>query len=188
MLACRAPPCHRDAFKSVRRAHDGSPSASCASFKSQSTCIYAPPFFPCPLLRRQRKCPRMSSKPHSFTTLVSGTRTMLPSRRSQPHSSIFEFCINPCQESWARQEAAGMYNSAQYAEIKDKVECMNGTAIAGQDVFRCQNVSPCTIHHEFQSLMNRYRLTCFTSCRTPSSAALAVSDLLHGVRVHRSSC
>ncbi|KAI4670835.1 uncharacterized protein J4E88_009587 [Alternaria novae-zelandiae] len=44
------------------------------------------------------------------------------------------------KESWARQEAAGMYNSAQYAEIKDKVECMNGTAIAGQDVFRCQNI------------------------------------------------
>lgn len=183
--AYRAPPCRRVAFKSVRRAHDGSPSASCASSKSQSTCTYAPPFFPCPPLRRQRKCPKMSSKPHSFMTLVSGTRTMLPSRRSQPHFSTFEFCINTYQESWARQEAAGMYNSAQYAEIKDKVECMNGTAIAGQDTFRCQNVSSCTINHDFQSLTYLCRLTYFISCPTPSSAALAVSDLLHGVSTYR---
>lgn len=51
------------------------------------------------------------------------------------------FGVNHEQESWARQEAAGMYNSAQYAEIKDKVECVNGTAIAGTDVFKCSNVS-----------------------------------------------
>jgi choice-of-anchor B domain-containing protein len=44
------------------------------------------------------------------------------------------------KESWARQEAAGMYNSAQYAEIKDKVECLNGTAVTGNDVFQCKNI------------------------------------------------
>ncbi|CAO2654961.1 Nn.00g116940.m01.CDS01 [Neocucurbitaria sp. VM-36] len=44
------------------------------------------------------------------------------------------------KESWARQEAAGAYNSAQYAEIKDKVECINGTAISGTDTFRCSNI------------------------------------------------
>ncbi|KAA8627598.1 hypothetical protein PtrSN002B_007754 [Pyrenophora tritici-repentis] len=56
------------------------------------------------------------------------------------------------KESWARQEAAGMYKSAQYAEIKDKVECVNGTAITGNDVFRCQNVSSRDIIPELQQL------------------------------------
>ncbi|CBX93901.1 hypothetical protein IAQ61_003776 [Plenodomus lingam] len=44
------------------------------------------------------------------------------------------------KESWARQEAMGAYNSAQYPEIKDKVECINGTATAGADVFKCSNI------------------------------------------------
>jgi hypothetical protein len=34
-----------------------------------------------------------------------------------------------------------MYDSLQYAEIKGKVECLNGTAVTGGDVFRCKNVS-----------------------------------------------
>jgi hypothetical protein len=58
---------------------------------------------------------------------------------------MFGLEINVLQESWARQEAAGMYNSAQYAEIKDKVECVNGTAIAGNDIFRCSNVSSASV-------------------------------------------
>ena len=49
--------------------------------------------------------------------------------------------IDSWQESWARQEAAGAYNSIQYAEIKDKVECINGTAVTDKDTFRCKNVS-----------------------------------------------
>lgn len=34
-----------------------------------------------------------------------------------------------------------MYNSAQFAEVKNKVECINGTAITDTDVFKCKNVS-----------------------------------------------
>lgn len=45
------------------------------------------------------------------------------------------------QETWSRQEAAGKYDSAQYAEIKDFVPCSNGTATYGKDTFRCKNVS-----------------------------------------------
>ncbi|KAH7561514.1 hypothetical protein BM1_02618 [Bipolaris maydis] len=44
------------------------------------------------------------------------------------------------KESWAKQEAAGMYNSAQFAEVKNKVECINGTAITDTDVFKCKNI------------------------------------------------
>jgi hypothetical protein len=43
-------------------------------------------------------------------------------------------------EHWAIQEAAGAYNSAQYKEIKDKVECLNGTAVTSTDTFRCSNI------------------------------------------------
>jgi hypothetical protein len=39
-----------------------------------------------------------------------------------------------------------MYKSAQYAEIKDKVECVNGTAVTANDVFRCKNVSDSDAH------------------------------------------
>jgi hypothetical protein len=56
-----------------------------------------------------------------------------------------------------------MYNSAQYAEIKDKVECMNGTAIAGQDVFRCSKVSSPNTTQSFLPLTFPDRLTCCTS-------------------------
>lgn len=44
------------------------------------------------------------------------------------------------QEHWAIQEAAGAYNSAQYREVKEKVECLNGTATTGTDTFRCSNL------------------------------------------------
>lgn len=43
-------------------------------------------------------------------------------------------------ESWAKKEAAGAYNSAQYAEVAEKVECRNGTAITADDTFRCSNI------------------------------------------------
>jgi hypothetical protein len=38
-------------------------------------------------------------------------------------------------EHWAIQEAAGAYN-----EVKDKVECLNGTAVTGTDTFKCSNL------------------------------------------------
>jgi hypothetical protein len=112
---------------------------------------------------------------------------MLLSRRLQTRFSIFETRTNLYQESWARQEAAGMYNSAQYAEIKDKVECMNGTAVAGPDVFQCNNVSSYASTRRFHLLTHLDRLTCFISCLIPSSVALAVSDLRHGVSIQRSA-
>lgn len=45
------------------------------------------------------------------------------------------------QEHWAIQEANGVYNSMQYAEVKEKVQCLNGTAVTATDTFRCSNVS-----------------------------------------------
>jgi len=44
------------------------------------------------------------------------------------------------KEHWAIQEAAGVYASAQYSEIKEKVACVNGTAKTGTDTFRCSNI------------------------------------------------
>jgi len=44
------------------------------------------------------------------------------------------------KEHWAIQEAAGAYNSVQYAEVKEKVECVNGTAKTATDTFRCSNL------------------------------------------------
>jgi hypothetical protein len=43
-------------------------------------------------------------------------------------------------EHWAIQEAAGAYRSEQYREVKDKVECINGTAITSTDTFKCSNL------------------------------------------------
>ncbi|KAF2645194.1 hypothetical protein P280DRAFT_495159 [Massarina eburnea CBS 473.64] len=51
------------------------------------------------------------------------------------------------QETFARQEAVGAYDSKQYAEIAEHVECINGTAISGSDSFRCNNID---LYH-FQS-------------------------------------
>ncbi|KAF2179488.1 hypothetical protein K469DRAFT_595703 [Zopfia rhizophila CBS 207.26] len=44
------------------------------------------------------------------------------------------------EETFARQEAAGKYDSSQYAEIKGLVECVNGTAKTSTDTFRCNNI------------------------------------------------
>ncbi|KAL5117866.1 hypothetical protein ACEQ8H_004184 [Pleosporales sp. CAS-2024a] len=43
-------------------------------------------------------------------------------------------------ERWAIQEAAGAYKSEQYKEVKEKVECLNGTAVTDTDTFRCSNL------------------------------------------------
>ncbi|KAF1993512.1 hypothetical protein P154DRAFT_449993 [Amniculicola lignicola CBS 123094] len=44
------------------------------------------------------------------------------------------------QETWARLEAQGVYESSQYAEIAAIAECNNGTAVSGADTFRCKNI------------------------------------------------
>ncbi|KAL6710360.1 hypothetical protein ACN47E_009306 [Coniothyrium glycines] len=44
------------------------------------------------------------------------------------------------KESWAKHEAAGVYASAQYAEVKAKVTCTNGVAVSGADRFKCSNI------------------------------------------------
>ncbi|KAF2647752.1 hypothetical protein K491DRAFT_614075 [Lophiostoma macrostomum CBS 122681] len=44
------------------------------------------------------------------------------------------------QETWARLEAQGVYESSQYAEIAAVAECANGTAVVGSDIFRCKNI------------------------------------------------
>ncbi|CAI6332602.1 unnamed protein product [Periconia digitata] len=44
------------------------------------------------------------------------------------------------EETFARQEAAGAYESSQYAEIADVVTCSNGTAEVGSDSFKCSNI------------------------------------------------
>jgi len=43
-------------------------------------------------------------------------------------------------EAWALQEEAGAYISSQYAEVKEKVACVNGTAKTATDTFKCKNI------------------------------------------------
>ncbi|KAF2010234.1 hypothetical protein BU24DRAFT_437022 [Aaosphaeria arxii CBS 175.79] len=43
-------------------------------------------------------------------------------------------------ESWTKHEAAGAYESSQYAKVEDFVACSNGTAVTSTDTFRCSNI------------------------------------------------
>ncbi|KAF2277360.1 uncharacterized protein EI97DRAFT_288958 [Westerdykella ornata] len=54
-----------------------------------------------------------------------------------PHLS--ELGTNASQETFARQRAAGKYESSQYAEL-DFIPCTNGTAVSDKDTFRCNNI------------------------------------------------
>ena len=51
------------------------------------------------------------------------------------------------QEIWAGHEAAGAYESSQYAEVADFSQCVNGTVVTGSDTFRCNNVSTQLVPH-----------------------------------------
>ena len=74
-----------------------------------------------------------------------------------------------------------MYNSAQFAEIKGKVECINGTAISGKDVFQCNNVSGAQGRVCTPVTDPVTRSIFFISCLTLSSVAQGVSALPPGV-------
>ena len=66
---------------------------------------------------------------------------------STTHTCIYLTWRSPeSQETFARQRAAGKYESAQYAAITEPVKCSNGTAISGKDSFNCKNVRICSSH------------------------------------------
>ncbi|KAF2738949.1 hypothetical protein EJ04DRAFT_573394 [Polyplosphaeria fusca] len=44
------------------------------------------------------------------------------------------------EESWGNRRAAGKYDSAQYPEIKEFTECVNGTAVTAKETYRCNNL------------------------------------------------
>jgi hypothetical protein len=86
---------------------------------------------------------------------------------------MMERILSAKQEFWSEQRALGVYESAQYQEVSEKIQCLNGlaTVVEGdpKQTFRCINVGVLTqLQEGVETDIITRRSICTASNPTPS--------------------